>query len=346
MKNHRFDFVDFFALLLLVVGLGIMGGGILMEPPGSLRELFLIHFGDWTPGLIIDGVLLLVLNRVIQDHERKRVTSQVASLSNEFALDAVRRCRDEGWLQSGMLAGGSYRKARLAGADLSDARFSGADLGFADLSTADLTHADLRGANLSGANLTGADLRWANLTGADLRWADLRDAELEGAELAGVKTDFASVDAYHRELPGFQRAMIGGFLTEREVSLVRDSFQQLLEHGDSAVIRFYENLFERQPDLRALFSTDVERQARKFLQSLKVIVTSLGSTDRAAPVLQRLGVRHEGYGVRPEHYEIVGSVLLDTLDEILGDAFSRETREAWASAFGLISSVMREARTG
>lgn len=54
-----------------------------LDPPSSLEELVLTQFGDWTPGFIIDGVLLLIINSVILMRERRRVISQVASLSNE-----------------------------------------------------------------------------------------------------------------------------------------------------------------------------------------------------------------------------------------------------------------------
>ncbi len=97
---RKLDFIDVLALLLIVVGAGLFAYGLSLDPPSSLEELVLTQFGDWTPGFIIDGVLLLIINSVIHMHERRHVISQVASLSNEFALDAIRRCRDEGWLQS------------------------------------------------------------------------------------------------------------------------------------------------------------------------------------------------------------------------------------------------------
>ena len=88
-------------------------------PPASLNNLVADHFGDWTPGFVIDGLLLLVLNTVIKRTERTRIMSQAASMSNEFALDAMRRCREEGWLQGGAMASLTFTKARLATADLS-----------------------------------------------------------------------------------------------------------------------------------------------------------------------------------------------------------------------------------
>ena len=75
-----------------------------------------------------------------------------------------------------------------------------------------------------------------------------------------------------------------------------------------------------------MFSDNMDRQVRKFLQSLHVIVSSLGCTEKAVPMLQRLGERHRDYGVVPDHYPIVGGVLIETLEEALGDAFTPEAR--------------------
>ena len=341
MTWRKFDTVDFLALALLSVGLFLFALGWSLDPPASTRNLILTHFGDWTPGFVIDGILLLVLNRVIRSNERRRVIRQVASLSNEFALDAVRRCREEGWLQSGILSNMDFAKARLSTADLSDAMLAGVDLSFADLSGADMTNANLSGANLKGTNLTNADMRWSDLSGARLHWSDLRNAQLEGAKLEGMTAKFASVDPHYGSIPGFQHAVVGGFLSAHQVELVGQSFNQLMEAGDSAIVRFYDKLFETAPQFRELFSSDVDRQARKFLQSLKLIVNSLSSLERAAPVLNSLGRRHEGYGVKPEDYDVVGAVLIATLQEILGEDFTKEVEVAWTAAFKLISTAMR-----
>lgn len=337
----RYDLVDAFALLLLAIGVAALAWGIHLHPPASFNELFINQYSDWTSGLVIDGVLLLVLNRVIHRHERKRVVSQVASLSNEFALDAVRRCRAEGWLHDGTMEAERFTKARLSTADLSDAKLRKVDLRFADLTGTDLTHADLHKANLAGANLSGADLRWSDLSDADLSWADLRGALLDGASLTGARTAFTSIDPEHREFGGFPGAVVGGFLAPEQVALVKAGFNSLLNRGDAPILRFYENLFATAPALRTLFATDIERQARKFLQSLKVIVSGLSATEKAAPVLQKLGERHKGYGVQASHYDEVGRALIATLAETLGPDFSGEMREAWIAAFNLISSLMR-----
>jgi hemoglobin-like flavoprotein len=336
---RKLDSIDLLAFVLLGTGLALFLTGWLLEPPDTPAAAIVEHYGDWTPGLVIDAVLLLVLNRIIQQHERRRVISQAGSLSNEFALDAVRRCREEGWLQSGAMAFRRYSKARLTGADLSDAALAGADFSFADLSGCDLTHADLTRACLRGANLTGADLRWARLTGATLQWADLRGAHLDGADLTVIDASFASVDPEHGARPEFEGAIAGGLLSDRQQTLIRSSFERVLERGDDVILAFYERLFATAPELRAMFTGDITRQARKFLQSLQVIVSSLARTERTVPVLQRLGERHRGYGVAADHYRIAGRVLVATLADVLDD-FDAETEQAWRDAYRLIASIM------
>ena len=83
-----------------------------------------------------------------------------------------------------------------------------------------------------------------------------------------------------------------------------------------------------------------KRQTRMFIQSLNVIVGSLSSTERAARVLKRLGEKHHGYGVETDHYSVMGTVLIETIRDVLGDEFSDAATAAWTAAFRLISSIM------
>jgi hemoglobin-like flavoprotein len=69
----------------------------------------------------------------------------------------------------------------------------------------------------------------------------------------------------------------------------------------------------------------------------------LDRPDALSPVLQKLGARHRGYGVVDAHYPTVGSALLLTLEQGLGDAFTPDTRAAWAEMYGVVSRTMIEA---
>lgn len=334
------DEIERFAAVLIGLGVVMVAWGSLLAPPGSLNDMVARNAHDWAPGLVIDGLLLWVVNGIIRRNERDRVLSQVGSLSREFALDATRRAREEGWLTSGAMAGRSLSRAALQGADLSQAALSGADLSYSDLRGATLAYADLRGADLTGADLAEADLRWADLTGATLRWTDLRSALLDGAHLDGVDARFASIDARQADRSELAGALAGGFLDDDQVREVRRTFDLVADQGTAPVELFYERLFERAPRLRSLFHGDEKRQARKFLQSLRVIVSALHTPMKHVAVLQGLGERHEGYGVEPEHYALVGDTLVSVLAERLGPDFTAEARQAWERAFELMATIM------
>jgi hemoglobin-like flavoprotein len=133
-------------------------------------------------------------------------------------------------------------------------------------------------------------------------------------------------------------------MTPRQKALVRDSFALVVPVADQAATRFYERLFEADPTLRPLFAhTDMTRQRQVLVQTLAVVVAGLEKLDTIVPAVQALGRRHAGYGVRDADYEVVGAALIRTLDELLGDAFSRDVREAWIAAYHLLSGVMRDA---
>jgi hemoglobin-like flavoprotein len=231
-------------------------------------------------------------------------------------------------------------KASLAGVDLSDGALRDVDLSYSDLRGATLAYADLRCADLSGCDLTEADLRWTDLRGARLRWADLRGAMLDGALVDGADTTFASVDPRLAGTPGFAQAIVGGFLDDAQIGEVRRTFDLLFEAGTGPVEHFYERLFQDLPEAREMFRTESRTQARKFLQSLKVIVSALHAPQRHVTVLQRLGQRHDAYGVMPHHYPVVESTLMTVLADALGREFTPEARSAWERAFALITMIM------
>jgi hypothetical protein len=59
--------------------------------------------------------------------------------------------------------------------------------------------------------------------------------------------------------------------------------------------------------------------------------------------LVRLGKRHHELGVSPKQYCSMQLAILSALEELLGDEWTTEYQEAWASAFTFITHVMIKA---
>jgi hemoglobin-like flavoprotein len=106
---------------------------------------------------------------------------------------------------------------------------------------------------------------------------------------------------------------------------------------------FYQRLFELDPSLRPLFTSDLRSQGAKLMATLALAVNGLSRPESIVPAVQSLGRRHVGYGVQPAHYQIVGQALLDTLATALGDQYTVDVADAWTAAYSLLAGVMQEA---
>ncbi len=132
-------------------------------------------------------------------------------------------------------------------------------------------------------------------------------------------------------------------MTPQHINLVQESFSLVEPIAEQAAGLFYDRLFTLDPSLRPMFRGDISEQGKKLMTTLAVAVNGLKRPEKIVPTVLHLGRKHAGYGVRPEHYAVVGEALLWTLDKGLGDAFTLETEEAWTSAYTLLATVMQEA---
>lgn len=131
-------------------------------------------------------------------------------------------------------------------------------------------------------------------------------------------------------------------MNDHQIHLVRDSFALVRPIADQAAALFYDKLFERDPSVSGLFRGDMAQQGARLMQMIEGAVQMLDRPAMLRHALLRLGERHAGYGVVDAHYPLVGAALLDTLAVGLGDAFTAETREAWAAMYAVVAGAMRE----
>ena len=132
-------------------------------------------------------------------------------------------------------------------------------------------------------------------------------------------------------------------MTPRQVELVQASWASVDPIAEAAAEIFYSKLFALDPSLRAMFRGDMREQGRKLMSMIAFAVRGLSRLETLLPGVQALGRRHAGYGVRDKHYETVATALLWTLHQGLGKAFTDEVREAWATAYGVLATTMKDA---
>lgn len=130
-------------------------------------------------------------------------------------------------------------------------------------------------------------------------------------------------------------------MTPQQIQLVRNSFALVAPIATQAAGMFYGHLFRADPAIARMFKgNDMTDQGQRLMQMIGSAVTLLDQPEKLMPVLSRLGARHAGYGVQPQHYDSVGAALLRTLAEGLGEAFDEDTCDAWCEMYGIVSRTM------
>jgi methyl-accepting chemotaxis protein len=131
-----------------------------------------------------------------------------------------------------------------------------------------------------------------------------------------------------------------------DVETLEESFDLVAPQGDALMRKFYDDLFEAAPSVQPLFAgIDMDRQRQALLNMLVVLRESLRDLDDIVPDLEELGARHADFGAQPEHYPVVGKVLIGAMAGIAGDAWKPEYTAAWQEAYGVIQGVMLSGAT-
>jgi len=128
-----------------------------------------------------------------------------------------------------------------------------------------------------------------------------------------------------------------------DLDALETSFDLIAPRGDELVDVFYARLFEAAPAVKPLFAgTDMKRQKAMLLGTLVLLRKSLRELDAIIPKLRELGARHVAYGAQPEHYPVVGEVLLGAMATVAGPQWRPEYERAWGNAFEAVAGAMIE----
>ena len=131
-------------------------------------------------------------------------------------------------------------------------------------------------------------------------------------------------------------------MNAEQIRLVQSSFEQVRPSAQSAVVLFYERLFQSAPALRP-WVKDERRDGALLVSTLALAVRGLDRPEIVMPTLESLGRRLADLGMTDAHYAAAQSALLWTLDQRLGSAFTEAMREAWTIAFAQLTGIMRAA---
>lgn len=201
----RIPAIFVFAFVALICGVSILIRGyqwvnpeqmtIFPLPKGLIHDLY-ANFGVEFISIAISVIIIDRLNqRRLKANRLKNLKLQLASPSNDFALEALRQISTAhlGFLHNDFLV-----ESKLSNANLSNAYLYGVNLKKSTmvktiLDSSNLTHARLHEAKLIDAKITNSDVCFAQFHNADLRWCNFSGSILQGSDFRGawlIGTDF------------------------------------------------------------------------------------------------------------------------------------------------------------
>jgi hemoglobin-like flavoprotein len=62
-------------------------------------------------------------------------------------------------------------------------------------------------------------------------------------------------------------------------------------------------------------------------------------------ILIELGEKHNKFGVKPSYYPPMGQALIKTMEDMLGDKFTQEIKDAWLETYQALAYDMIRARS-
>jgi hemoglobin-like flavoprotein len=97
--------------------------------------------------------------------------------------------------------------------------------------------------------------------------------------------------------------------------------------------RVYAKIFDQYPDMQPLFVRDKTGQVRgeMLARVIEVVLDFIDSNHYASNLIASESVTHDGYGVPRDIFPKFFDALAETVQDVLGPAWTSQIAENWAS---------------
>lgn len=132
-------------------------------------------------------------------------------------------------------------------------------------------------------------------------------------------------------------------LSEKTISTVKATAPILAEHGEILTRHFYKRMFAHNPEVAPFFNPAHQtagKQQRALAGAITAYAANIDNLDILGEAVETIAQKHASLMIKPEHYPIVGSNLLASIREVLGDGATDDVINAWAEAYGFLAEIL------
>ena len=132
-------------------------------------------------------------------------------------------------------------------------------------------------------------------------------------------------------------------MTEEQKAVITATVPVLREHGVLLTKYFYNRMFTHHPELRNLFNMGNQQKGKQqtaLAMAVLAYAENIANPSVLLPVVDRIGHKHVSLDIRPEQYQIVGTHLIASIAEVLGEGATPAILDAWTAAYNQLASLM------
>lgn len=132
-------------------------------------------------------------------------------------------------------------------------------------------------------------------------------------------------------------------MTPEQIKIISQTVPVVQQYGETITTEFYKDMLHAHPELNTVFNSTSQKtghQAKALAAALYAYAANIENLEVLGPALELICQKHASLYITPYQYEIVGKFLLEAMQKVLGDAFTTQVRDAWASAYWQLAGLM------
>lgn len=129
-------------------------------------------------------------------------------------------------------------------------------------------------------------------------------------------------------------------LDAQTIAIVKSTIPAIAATGPKLTAHFYDRMFQHNPELKEIFNMSNQRngdQREALFNAICAYATNIENLAVLLPAVEKIAQKHTSFSIRPEQYNIVGTHLLATIDELMSPG--QEVLDAWGKAYGVLAQV-------
>lgn len=126
-----------------------------------------------------------------------------------------------------------------------------------------------------------------------------------------------------------------------DAGLILDTLERAGERCADPAPLVYRRLFQLRPEFEALFVMDSDGGVRGSMLTtcFNAILGLVEDSPTQRVIISSSRFAHDGYGVAAADFDLMFVAVRDTLRELLGDGWTRETDAAWSELLVDIATI-------